>query len=156
MERGNIYNMSTNEIPKGKYPEAFYRVSLKAIIENDEGKVLCVKEKGSDWTLPGGGIDHGEHEYEALARELYEEIGVQGVRFEATPLGIDRMYTQTKEAWMIWVLYKFRFLEPVEFRVGPDADEIGWLDPRQFKNSEWQAQQIIYKWCVDKNALRTN
>ena len=28
------------------------------------------------WTLPGGGIDHGEHPREAIVREVYEETGL--------------------------------------------------------------------------------
>lgn len=39
-------------------------------------------DEGS-WTLPGGGLDWGEHPEEGLARELWEETGLRG-----TVLGI--------------------------------------------------------------------
>lgn len=85
--------------PKGKYPDSMFRVSLKAVIENDYGEVLCVKEAGSDWTLPGGGLDHGETIEEGLRRELYEEVALnRDTLFRYTPIGHDVMYVTSKEA----------------------------------------------------------
>ncbi len=60
----------------GKYPNTFYRVSIKALIKNDKGEVLVVKEHQDKWELPGGGLDHGESVHECLARELREELGI--------------------------------------------------------------------------------
>ncbi len=31
------------------------------------------------WTLPGGGVDHGESPHRAVERELYEETGLRAV-----------------------------------------------------------------------------
>lgn len=139
------------KIPIGQYPNTFYRVSLKAIIENDEGEVPCVKENGSDWTLPGGGIDHGETIAEGLASELDEEIASGNTPFRYEPVGADTMFLKTKDAWLIWLIYRVTFETMPEFAPGVDADEVAFLDPKQFKNSRWRAQQLIYKWCVDQN-----
>src|SRR5581483_7194313 len=55
--------------------DALYRVSAKAIILRDN-KILLTQETKRWWSLPGGGIDHGETATSTLKRELAEEIGV--------------------------------------------------------------------------------
>jgi 8-oxo-dGTP pyrophosphatase MutT (NUDIX family) len=55
---------------------SLYRIAAKAIIVK-EGRILLVKEQEGWWSLPGGGIDHGEQPLEALKRELSEELGVE-------------------------------------------------------------------------------
>lgn len=139
-----------NDKPVGNYPNTFYRVSLKAIVENDRSEVLCVKENGSDWTLPGGGIDHGETILEGLAREMDEEIASGDAPFRAEPVGHDVIFMPHKEAWLLWALYRVTFDTMPNFAPGVDGDEIAWLNPKQSKDSEHRSQQLIYKWCVDE------
>jgi 8-oxo-dGTP diphosphatase len=56
--------------------DCLYRLAIKAVIVNDR-KILLVREQDDEWwSLPGGGIDHGEDIQQALARELLEELGV--------------------------------------------------------------------------------
>jgi ADP-ribose pyrophosphatase YjhB (NUDIX family) len=53
------------------------RVAAYAICVND-GNLLLVRyvERGEpQWTLPGGGIEHGEDPYHAFIREVTEETG---------------------------------------------------------------------------------
>lgn len=67
-----------------------HRVVVGALIR--EGRVLLVhrrpeKRANPDvWDLPGGLIEDGESELEALARELHEELGVQIATDAATHL----------------------------------------------------------------------
>ncbi len=58
-------------------PEAFYRTSVKALIKNQEGKILLAKEENGMWELLGGGLDHGETPQACLVREVQEETGLQ-------------------------------------------------------------------------------
>lgn len=55
-----------------------YRVSVKAIIRDDQDRVFVAKEYEHDWSLPGGGVDHGEEPLDALRRELKEELCIDG------------------------------------------------------------------------------
>lgn len=53
------------------------RPGIYALIENDDEHIAVI-ETGTGYFLPGGGIDPGESDVEALKRELWEEIGYQG------------------------------------------------------------------------------
>lgn len=61
---------------QGKYPNTFYRVSIKALIKNSKGEVLVVKEHQDKWELPGGRLDQGETIHDCLKRELKEELNI--------------------------------------------------------------------------------
>lgn len=50
-------------------------VSVKAVIV-DQGRVLLLANDRGEWELPGGRLDPGESETEALIREIDEELGV--------------------------------------------------------------------------------
>ena len=136
-------------IPKGNYPNTFYRVSLKAIVRNEAGEVLLVREKGGSWSLPGGGIDHGESETQALAREMHEEI-LLTQPFTAKPIGIQPRFVKAKNAWLLWIVYELDIEKPYEVGVGVDADEVAFMDPRIFSRSTTVSEQFVYKWCVDR------
>jgi 8-oxo-dGTP diphosphatase len=58
-------------------PENYYRVSLKALIFDDQGRLLICKDNEGTWSMPGGGWDHGEDYESCIRRELAEELGAE-------------------------------------------------------------------------------
>lgn len=52
------------------------RVSVYGVIINDEKQILVLNVRGK-YHLPGGGIDEGENEQQALRREVLEETGYE-------------------------------------------------------------------------------
>jgi 8-oxo-dGTP diphosphatase len=57
-------------------PPKVQRVGAYALVP-DAGRLLLTRYVGSGrWSLPGGGIDHGEQPQEALHREVHEETGL--------------------------------------------------------------------------------
>lgn len=131
----------------GNYPSTFYRVSLKAVIRNAQGDVLVVKENSDHWSLPGGGIDHGESDTEAMRRELLEEVSYEG-NFSLSLIGVQTFYVEEHGTWMMWVVYNIK-TETNNFSVGVDASEIAFIDPHTFKNSDKRGERLVYKFCVD-------
>lgn len=132
--------------PIGKYPQAMYRVSLKAIIRNEKGEVLVVREDGDDWSLPGGGVDHGEDVMTALKRELYEETLITS-EFTANFVGIDTFYVEERQRWLMWIVYEVILPDGYKYGVGPDADEVAFMDISSFEGSDNRGFKLTHKWA---------
>jgi ADP-ribose pyrophosphatase YjhB (NUDIX family) len=74
-ELNGVINHSTST----RKTDYLFRLSLNGIVINDDDQILFVKEDGRDWwDLPGGGMDHGEDVKSALAREMHEEVNLNG------------------------------------------------------------------------------
>jgi len=61
----------------------YQRVAAYNVCLDDDGRLLLcrlsdITERPGAWTLPGGGIDHGEHPEQGALRELHEEAGLLG------------------------------------------------------------------------------
>lgn len=67
-------------------PDCFYRISIKALVLDEEWKFLLCREDDGRWDFPGGGYDYSDKSpKEALIRELQEEMGVELVSMEQSP-----------------------------------------------------------------------
>ena len=67
-----------NDENKGVYPMSnCHKVSVAALVINEEGKILLVNSPWRGWEYPGGLIEPGETFEEALHREVREESGVE-------------------------------------------------------------------------------
>ena len=111
--------------------DCLYRISLKALIYNDAGQILVVKEiDRTYWDLPGGGMDFGETIELSLKRELYEEVGYRGdLRYQLFDAS-DEMYIERIDANKI-CFYCRVWPENFDFMPGEEGDEIMFIDPEE-------------------------
>ncbi len=67
-------------------PEKLFQVGIKALIENDEGRILLLdsgdwhlKHQKRHWDIPGGRIQEGHSALYTLKREIEEETGIKTI-----------------------------------------------------------------------------
>jgi len=130
----------------GRKTDYLYRLSLKALIVNENDKVLVVKESGRDWwDLPGGGMDHDETIEQALARELAEEVNLSG-KFEYRVINVDEpVYLPNANVWQVRMIFHVT-PEHMSFSEGVDADAVAFMEPADFESSDRDAERRIFRY----------
>ncbi len=131
---------------KGRRTDYLYRISLKALIRNEKDEVLVVKETNRDWwDLPGGGLDHGEEFEQGLARELKEEVNLAG-NFTWHIIDTDEpKYLDEHGFYQIRLIFEL-IPQEMEFSAGDDGDEVAFMDPDIFKNSQKATERRIWEY----------
>ena len=90
-------------------PQNHYRVSVKALIFNeDRTKILLTQEDTDTWELPGGGLDHGEDARDCLKREITEETGLETTWIADQPSYFFTYLTASKKVWKAHIVYEAR------------------------------------------------
>lgn len=103
-----------------------YRVSVKAIIKDDQGRTLLLREADGSWDLPGGGLDQGEKPREALGREIKEEIGCTVDWMSDGPVAF---WTTRRESasptlkWFSFVAYEAKISGDIKLDINEEAEE---------------------------------
>jgi ADP-ribose pyrophosphatase YjhB (NUDIX family) len=105
-----------------------FRLAAYAVCIED-GRVLLARhllpDGGSNWTLPGGGVEHAEDPFDAVIREVAEETGCSAVVDRL--LGVDSRVipaTATREGVVhqnVGVFYRVR-ITGGRLRPEPDGD----------------------------------
>lgn len=103
---------------------------VKIILENDEGKILAVKETESGkWELPGGKIDDDETRFEAARRELLEEADVENNSFE----DVVRVEIEDEKAVNCWIV--FGKVSGVDVNVcGEELEDFKWVEKSSYRD----------------------
>lgn len=124
-------------------PNTFYRVSVKALIKNSDGEILVLKENQDTWSLPGGGLDHGEDPIAGLKRELKEELGIEPTG-NVKSLCVKTFHLESKQAWLMWVVFVVK-TSTQEFTLGDGVTAAQFIDPAELKDSTDIFEKLVYE-----------
>nr|MDD3720471.1 NUDIX hydrolase [Candidatus Gracilibacteria bacterium] len=80
----------------------------RCILQNKEGKIILVRHKGKNiWVMPGGHIENKENIYDAIKREIKEELGIS-IKIMGKKLGLE--LKNVKEMPLPITIYKIDYI----------------------------------------------
>ena len=123
------------------YPSTIYRVVAKALITDVTGKILVVKEGQDFWSLPGGGLEHGESTSDCLQREIKEEIGINDVSIDEIVYSTN-VYLDQRDIWMTWIVYKAK-IDSLDFVFGDGVTDAKYIDINEIRDSTDLLEKLI-------------
>jgi 8-oxo-dGTP pyrophosphatase MutT (NUDIX family) len=113
-----------------------YRVSAKALIFDEDHKILLVKEKRG-WELPGGGIEQGESPQETITREITEECGFEIEKINESPSLmwiINRPESSDElDRWRVLIGFETK-LKSLEFTPSKEALEYRFVSKEEMED----------------------
>jgi 8-oxo-dGTP diphosphatase len=111
---------------------------VAAVIRGTDGRVLIAKRspdrhQGGLWEFPGGKVEEGESAYDALGRELAEEVSIQVIR--ARPLiQINHDYPDKHVLLDVWEVEEFSGEAE-----GLEGQPLAWVNPRRLPEYDFPA-----------------
>ena len=111
------------------------------VILTCKGKLLLEKRRDSDtWGLVGGGVKKTETEVQAIAREVYEELGLRIPKDQFQKLGVygepGRIAAyQDGSVWrMVVVVFGLDLPEMPKLRISEESRELRFFSKEELKN----------------------
>lgn len=119
-------------------------VAAKAVIVNDQNKVLVVREATTyeegthfgQYGLPGGRIREGESFYDGLDREVLEETGLKVAPIMPVFVGEWRPTIKGVETQIIALFIACKLIDG-EVRLSEEHDHFEWIDPADRGNYDF-------------------
>ncbi len=122
-------------------PDCFYRVSVKALILDEERqRFLVVQEHDGIWELPGGGLEWGANPQDELRREINEEMGLECRAIAHRPAYFFTAKNRFGH-WTAQVVYETE-LQHLQFIPTPECKAVRYVHPAEAL--ELQAFDNVY------------
>ncbi|MCD9198772.1 NUDIX hydrolase [Aeromicrobium wangtongii] len=115
------------------------RLGAYAVVLDDERilltRISSVGYPAGTWTLPGGGVDHGESPHDSVVRELYEEAGLRAISSRLVDVhdvhvvapGRDDQYEDYHGVHLLYAVEVDTSVQPRVTDVGGTTDLVAWV-----------------------------
>jgi 8-oxo-dGTP diphosphatase len=113
------------------------KIVAKALIYNNEGKVLLLKRSDTHphyplhWDFPGGLIEQDESERDGVIREIMEEIGLH-----LDSRTIKKVFERTKASGTVHLVYEVHIETTPDINISWEHDSYIWMSMEEFKSLE--------------------
>jgi 8-oxo-dGTP diphosphatase len=116
-----------------KIPPCFYRVSVKALILNEEkDKFLITLEDNGTWEVPGGGLDWGEDPVTCVKREISEETGLKITEISKNPK-FTFSCQHSNGNWILCLVYEVK-VQNLNFTPSDECTDVKFVNLDDIKN----------------------
>lgn len=153
MEIVKFYRNDPNA-PKTTMPA---RLGANAVITWD-GKILLEKRRDCDqWGLVGGGVKKGEHQDQAIVREIYEELGLRIKKEDLTKLkvygepGRIAAYRDGSIWRMVIVVYGLQLEEEPQLQISSESRQLRFFTKEELKDIEIVVthRDVVEDWFIN-------
>jgi len=117
-------------------------VVSKALIQNEDGKFLVVRESedrnkdtAGKWELPGGRVKVGEDRFEAAKREVEEEVKIEPNK----PEDVVRIEVESDHLVSCYIVHFKDFSGEPEIGEKGHHSELKWVEPEEFLEMDWHS-----------------
>lgn len=117
--------------------QCYYRISIKGIVIDLDGRILLSREDNGKWEMLGGGLDHGEEPIVGLRREIKEEAGLEVTFVSPSPkyfITSPRDDTKTT-TFMANVVYEIK-LKNLDFTPSDECQELRFFSIAEMEKVE--------------------
>ena len=150
-----FYRGDPKNAPKTTMPA---HLGANAIITCN-GKILLEKRRDSDtWGLIGGGVKKHETELQAIAREIYEELGLRIPKEKFRKLAVYgepgriAAYRDGSVWRMVIVVFGLEFEEEPTMRISSESKELRFFTKEELKNIDIVIthSDIVEDWFLNR------
>lgn len=138
--------------------EKLFQVGIKALITDDEGKVLVLdsgewhlKHQTRHWDIPGGRIQEGHSALETLSREVAEETGINKIAkhefFTAVISNFKDIPIDGHKVGLLLMIYKVSVPQNSKIVLSNEHSGYEWVSKKE------AAKRLAYKYPPEFTTL---